>query len=136
MPNTTTIAHKRGRISRLVEYIAYGCLSVAALAFLYHEVGRQHVIRERVERVSAGCLKVVTAAATQIAAKHPETKWSTGKVSVLGDLESEGPDSNSCSVAMTFQIGPEVDREVWLAADTSGYFGMLSARFMGVETVQ
>lgn len=124
------------RRSRALEYTVIACVAAGLLFGIIHLVRRTAAIHDRVEAIAAGCRPVVVAQATRLAEKHPGLKWSIDGINVLGKIVPDQPDQNTCAVSLTFNVGGQVDRELWDVEALAGSFGLGSAKFAGVETNQ
>lgn len=124
------------RRGRAIEYTVAGCLAIALIFGIVHQVRHAVAVRDRVEAVAAGCRPVVVAQAKLLTEQHPGLKWSIGDTQVLGDIEPDQPVNNACSVSITFDVGGHPDKELWLVGAIGGQFLIGSARLAGVETIQ
>ncbi|UEC05500.1 hypothetical protein [Burkholderia vietnamiensis] len=130
--NTNTVARR----SRAVEYAVAGCVAAGLLFGVLHFARRISAVHERVEAIAAGCRPVVDAQANRLAQQHAGLTWAVNDIRVLGDIDPDQPDQNTCAVSMTFNVGGQPDKERWEVGAQAGSFALGSAKLAGVETNQ
>ncbi|KWB20822.1 hypothetical protein WL32_16970 [Burkholderia cepacia] len=77
---------------------------------------------------------MVVAQASRVAQKNPGLKWSIDRIDLLDEVVPDRPDQNTCAVSMTFDVGGQVDKELWRVGAVAGSFQLVSAKFAGLET--
>ncbi|WP_175927419.1 hypothetical protein [Burkholderia cepacia] len=122
------------RRSRAVEYTVVACIAAGLSFSIFHLVRRNAAIHERVEEIAAGCRPVVVAQASRVAQKNPGLMWSIDRIELLDEVVPDRPDQNTCAVSMTFDVGGQVDKELWRVGAVAGSFQLVSAKFAGLET--
>ncbi|MBB5547576.1 hypothetical protein [Paraburkholderia fungorum] len=83
------------RPGRAIEYTVAGCVAIALIFWIFHQIHHVVAVRDRVEAVGTGCRPVVVAEANLLTEQHPGLKWSIGDTQVSGDIEPDKPVNNA-----------------------------------------